>query len=275
VSGLHRVGPARLTAEQALGFAIGSQEVTSAQANAYVDAVDRASPRVVSGTLATSWEGRPLRYALVGKPGNVTPKGLARISEDARRLMDPSTPASEAADLARKAPAILWLMGTVHGNEESPTDSELRILHHLADRDDCAARQILDSALVGIIPNQNPDGRDADTRENHYGFDMNRDWFARTQPETDGKLDLLARYPGVLHADAHEMGTETYFFPPNADPIHHEHTAFNVDLTDNLYAPAMATEFRRQGIPFFQNAVFDFFAPAATPRRRTCSGRSG
>ena len=33
------------------------------------------------------------------------------------------------------------------------------------------------------------------SRDNVYGFDMNRDWFARTQPETDGKLDLLSRSP--------------------------------------------------------------------------------
>jgi hypothetical protein len=250
------------TAEEVLGFPLGSQEVTSAESNAYVDAVDRASPRVVSETLGTSWQGRPLRFALVGKPGNVTPQGLARIQATARKLMDPTTTTAEAATLARRNPAILWLMGNVHGNEESGTDSELRILYELADRDDCAARQILDGALVGIIPTQNPDGREADTRENFYRFDMNRDWFARTQREIDQQIDLLWQYPGVLHVDAHEMGgSNDYFFPPNQDPIHHEHTDFNVDLTDNLYGPAMAAEFDRQSIPYFQNAVFDFFAP--------------
>ncbi|MGH9290017.1 MAG: M14 family zinc carboxypeptidase, partial [Acidimicrobiales bacterium] len=249
------------TAEQVLGFPLGSQEVTAGESNAYVDAVDQASPRVVSGTLATSWQGRPLRFALVGKPGNVTPQGLAKIRQAAARLMDPGTPSAVAADLARKEPAIVWLMGNVHGGEESGTDSELRILFELADRDDCAAKRILDNALVGIIPTQNPDGREAETRENFYGFDMNRDWFARTQRETDGKLDLLRQNPGILHIDAHEMGGPDYFFPPNADPIYHEHTDFTVDLTDNLYGPAVAAELTRQGIPFFQNEVFDFFAP--------------
>jgi hypothetical protein len=250
------------TAKRVLGFDLGSREVTSAESNRYVDAVDAASPRVVSGTLATSWQGRPLRYALVGKPGNVTSQGLATIRADIWRLMDPATPVSVAADIARKTPAILWLMGNVHGGEEAGTDSELQILYELADRDDCAANQILDGGLIGILPTQNPDGREAETRENFYGFDMNRDWFARTQSETDGKIELLKQYPGVLHVDAHEMGgTNDYFFPPNQDPIHHEHTDFNVDLTDNFYGPAIADEFNRQGIPFFQNAVFDFFAP--------------
>ena len=104
-------------------------------------------------------------------------------------------------------------MGNVHGGEESGTDAELRVLYELADRTDCAATQILDNALVGIIPTQNPDGREAEQRQNAYFFDMNRDWFARTQPETDGKLELLRQYPGVMHIDAHEMGGKHFFFP--------------------------------------------------------------
>ena len=66
------------TAQTVLGFGLGSQEVTAAEADRYVQAVDAASPRVVSGVLATSWEGRPLRYALVGKPEHVTPPAWRR-----------------------------------------------------------------------------------------------------------------------------------------------------------------------------------------------------
>jgi Zinc carboxypeptidase len=187
------------TSEQVLGFPLGSREVTAAEANEYVDAVDAASDRVVSGTFGSSWQGRELRYALVGDSQNVTPGGLAAVQEAVSKLRDPETSAWEAERLARTTPAVLWLMGNVHGGEESPTDAELRVLYELADRDDCAARQILDNAVVGIIPTQNPDGREAETRQNFYGFDMNRDWFARTQVETDSKLELLRRYPGMLY----------------------------------------------------------------------------
>ena len=103
-------------------------------------------------------------------------------------------------------PAIAWIAGNVHGNEESGTDASLRVLHDLADRTDCAATQIRDHTVVVILPTQNPDGREADTRRNAYGFDLNRDWFARTQPETDGKLEALRKYPPVLFIDDHEMG---------------------------------------------------------------------
>jgi hypothetical protein len=98
---------------------------------------------------------------------------------------------------------------------------------------------------VVILPIQNPDGREADSRRNAYGFDMNRDWFARTQPETDGKLAALNEYPPVLYIDAHEMGGTSYFFPPNADPIYH--------------GASMAAEFTERGIDFFNRDVYDLF----------------
>ena len=42
-------------------------EVTVDQAYAYMDAVDRASERVITGSLGQrSWQGRELRYAIVG-----------------------------------------------------------------------------------------------------------------------------------------------------------------------------------------------------------------
>jgi hypothetical protein len=113
--------------------------------------------------------------------------------------------------------------------------------------------------VVAILPTQNPDGRELDTRRNAYGFDMNRDWFARTQSETDGKLEALRDYPPVLFIDAHEMGSKTFFFPPNADPIYHEITDESVDWINNLYGASMQDEFDRQGIPYFNYSVYDMF----------------
>jgi hypothetical protein len=111
-----------------------------------------------------------------------------------------------------------------------------------------------------ILPTQNPDGREADTRRNAYGFDMNRDWFARTQPETDGKLELLRSYPPVVFVDAHEMGNRAgYFFPPNADPIYHEISGEAIGWINGLYGPAMQRTFDARGIPYFNYASYDLF----------------
>jgi Zinc carboxypeptidase len=196
----------------------------------------------------------------VGKPGNVTAKGLEGVRRSAAKLMDPATSASEAEQIASEDPAILWVAGNVHGGEESGTDASLRVLYELADRDDCAATRILDEAIVVILPTQNPDGREADLRRNAYGFDMNRDWFARTQPETDGKIEFLRRYPPVLFIDAHEFGGENdYFFPPNADPIYHEIADEAVGWINDVYGAAMQDEFDSRGIPYFNFDVYDLF----------------
>ena len=242
-----------------LGFPIGSQEVTSAQSNAYIDAVDAASDRVVSGTAATSVLGVPMDYAIVGRPANVTPEGIAEIQNAIDELRDPTTSSVEVAQLAEDTPAILWVDGSPHGGEESGADASLRVLYELADRDDCAANRILDEAIVIIVPVLNPDGRDADTRRNANGFDMNRDWFARTQPEIDGTIELMRQYPPQLAIDAHEMGTFTYFFPPNADPMYHEIPDQAIHWINDLYGPAMAAEFDRQKIPYFSFRTYDFF----------------
>jgi Zinc carboxypeptidase len=247
-------------ASEVIGVDLGERDVTAAESDAYVDAVDRASDRVVSSTLGRSVQGRPLRYAIVGSRRNVAEQGLERIRRNAAALRDPATSRARARRIAQRSPGILWIAGNVHGGEESGTDAALRVLYELADRSDCAARQILDEAVVVILPTQNPDGREADTRRNAYGFDLNRDWFARTQPETDAKVEFLRRYPPVLFIDAHEMGREnTFFFPPNADPIYHEISGQSVNWINNVYGSAMQAEFTRQQIPFFNYDVYDLF----------------
>ncbi|MFF5259369.1 M14 family zinc carboxypeptidase [Actinomadura viridis] len=245
--------------EQSLGVELGARPVTAAESDRYLEAVAAASERVVSGTLATSAQGRPLKYAIAGRPELLTKAGLAKVRSDAARLRDPRTPEALAERIAARGVPILWVAGNVHGNEPSGTDAALRVLRDLGDRTDCAATGILDNALVIVLPTQNPDGREAGTRQNAYGFDMNRDWFARTQPETDGKLAMLNQYPPVMFIDAHEMGGDSYFFPPNADPVYHETPEQAVGWINDLYGASMAAEFERQGIDFFNRDVYDLF----------------
>ncbi len=240
------------TAKQVLGFALGEREVTVAESDRYLSRVAAASDRVEAGVLARSWQGRPLRYALVGAPARVE-----AAQQAAQRLRDPATTVEQAAAIAERSPAILWVAGNVHGDEESGADATLRALRGLADRTDCAARTVRQGAVVAVLPVQNPDGRVAGTRRNAYGFDMNRDWFARTQPETDGKLEALADYPPALFLDVHEMGGRSYFMPPNADPIHHEITDRSIRWIDDLFGGAMARTFDRRDVDYFNQDVYD------------------
>src|SRR3954451_12073657 len=225
-----------------LGFQIGEQEVRGRQSNHYLREVDAASPRVRTGVLAKTGQGRPVMYAIVGSP-----KDVKAAERAARILRDPHTSKKGAAQVAAHAPAIAWDHANVHGNEESGADTALRVLRDLADRTDCAARQIRKNVVTVLVPIQNPDGRWLNYRRNSYGFDMNRDWFARTQPETDGKLELMRRLPGVLVIDDHEMGTDGFFFPPTADPIYHEIAERSTRWVNNIYGAAMAKKSTSEG----------------------------
>lgn len=246
--------------EHAAGFP--AVEITSDQIVDYVHLVDTQSDRVVAGDFGTSIGGTELVYALVS-----TPENLARVDEIAatqERLRDPRvTDATAAETIATEAPAIVWYSGNVHGNEPSGADAAVSILHDLAARTDCEVDEILDDLVVGIMPTQNPDGRDNDSRQNLYGFDMNRDWFAGSQPETAGKLELLRRYPPVLFIDAHEMGGSQFFFPPNADPIHHEISDTSLHWINEVYGASIAAAFdeRASGSTwdYFSYNVYDLF----------------
>ncbi|WP_436530776.1 M14 family zinc carboxypeptidase [Actinoplanes sp. HUAS TT8] len=222
--------------ETFLGFPLGlgqQRVVTNTEIRGYLNAVDKASDRVVTGTMGTSVLGQPLNYAVVAKQRT----DVDEVAAEIRSLRDPRTlSADRARRIAAGKPAIVWIAGNVHGGETSGADASLKTLYELAAGLSCAVQQRNDNLVTVILPTQNPDGRDALRRQNEYGFDLNRDWFARTQPETDSKLDLLRRFPPQVFIDAHEMGGQRYFFPPNADPIHHEIADAPVDWINRIGA---------------------------------------
>jgi hypothetical protein len=245
-----------------LGFTIGvDREVTAAEADTYLQALDGISDRVRIELVGLSTEGRPIRAALVGAPENLTDPGLDAVRTSIAALRDPQTPKSQARSLAASTPAFLWVIGNVHGSEESGTDMGLRLIYELADREDCVAETIAANAVVVFVPCQNPDGRELDQRRNVYGFDLNRDLFARTQMETDDRVELMRRYPPQLLVDDHEFGYYRAFFPPVADPVYHEAPEIGMRWMSRIYGKAIARRFRANDWPFFNGGIYDFFSP--------------
>jgi len=249
-----------------LGFTVGAdREATYDELVTYLDTVGLASNRVVLGNAGTSELGRGVRYAIVGNPANVTGGGLAAVQQAMAQLRDPSTPAATVDALADSTPAILWVVGNLHGGEESGGDASLQLLYELADRDDCGVTDILDRAIVVIIPSQNPDGRESDFRRNRFSFDLNQDHLVRTQSETEGKLDLMAQYPPVVLTDHHEFGYYRSFFPPNDDPVYHETPEHVVRQINDIFGPVFARAFRSRDWKFFNEGYgYDLFAPRFT-----------
>ena len=57
-------------------------------------------------------------------------------------------------------------------------------------------------------------------RSNHYLFDMNRDWFAQSQPETRGRIKIGLEFQPQITVDLHEQGGDNaYYFSPPAEAI--------------------------------------------------------
>src|SRR6266852_3500078 len=226
------------TFQQTLGYEPGNQITSSTDILRYLEALAAASNRIRVFPYAESWEKRKLVYAAVGSEANL--KRLPEIRTAMQRLADPrKTSEREAASLMAGLPAVVWLGYGVHGNEISPSDAALFTAYHLlAARGDRMVDQAMQNVLVLIDPNQNPDGRERFLRNfaeaggpepnphpaaaehnepwpggrgNHYLFDLNRDWFALTQPETRGRVKALREWFPVVFVDVHEMAPDSTY----------------------------------------------------------------
>lgn len=281
--------PAIPTIESVLGFAPGKRHATAADIEKYFETLAAAQPtRMKLFNYAQSWEGRRLFYAVIGSPQNIA--RIDEIKAGMQRLHDPrKTSPAEAKQLMDSLPAVIGISSAVHGNEiSSPEAVMLAAYHLLAARNNGLADSVLANVLTLLDPLQNPDGRDRFVhnfrlnlglkpdespaaaernepwpggRSNHYLFDMNRDWFALTQPETRGRVKYLNEWLPLVHVDLHEMGAEsTYFFAPGAAPYNPHLTALQKEQMD-WFGKNNARWFDKLGYPYFTREVFDEFYP--------------
>ena len=214
--------PAIPTFEDVLGYSPGERITWHGDAVRYFQALAKAAPERLSvRPYASSWEGRELIYAVVTSAENLA--NIEAIKSGMQRLADPRrTSPAEAREIIKTQPAVTWLSYGVHGNEISSTEAAMLTAYHLlASRGDERIANIMRDTVVVIDPVQNPDGRDrfihnfetaegllpdADRisaehdepwpggRTNHYLFDLNRDWFMMTQPETRGRVRILREW---------------------------------------------------------------------------------
>lgn len=113
-------------------------------------------------------------------------------------------------------PTVLLVAGQ-HGTEPGPREGLLRVARELLDAKNYARFDI----SVLIVPNANPDGRAAFTRNNANGVNLNRDWQDFSQPETQAIRDLINDHHVVAAVDFHNGGTPRYvnFSPAESSSI--------------------------------------------------------
>lgn len=277
------------TLSEVLGHAPGERITTIAEIHTYFAALAAAAPdRMKLQPYARSWEGRDLIYVVLGSPGNIA--RLSEIQDGMKALADPrTTSVSEAQQLIGSLPAITWLAYGVHGNEISSPDAAMMAAYHLlAAQGDSVVDEILAHSLLILDPSQNPDGRDRFTnhfreevglfpvgspwaaerdepwpggRTNHYLFDLNRDWFAITQPETLGRIAALQQWYPQVYVDLHEMGSDsTYYFAPSALPVN-PYILPSLKQHEELYGKNNAYWFDNFGFDYFNRETYDHFYP--------------
>ena len=284
-----RYDPAIPTLEEVAGHGFREAITPPDDVIRYMEALAEAAPeRTRLVRYAESWEGRPLVVLVIGSAERMArldevKAGIARLA-DPRGLDD-----AEAEALLAELPVVTALMHAIHGNEITPSGAAMAEAYHLlAATGDADVDLILSESLVLIDPLENPDGRNRFVyqnevaqarwpdeaavsaehdepwpggRSNHYLFDLNRDLFIQSQPETRGKVDILLEFRPQIVADLHEMGGDaTYFFPPTAPPSNPWYGERQIALMD-VFGAATAARFDERGFAYFNREVFDLFYP--------------
>jgi hypothetical protein len=295
--------PAIPTIKSVLGHDHGEAITPPDGVATYLQALQKAAPaksRLIE--YARSWEGRPLWLFVIGSPDRIAK--LEQVKTDLQRFADPRrTSGADADRLLRELPVVVWLIHGVHGNEISSADAALAEAYHLlASQGDAGVDAVLRDALVLIDPMQNPDGRarfvfqnligraatpdpapysaEHDEpwpggRSNHYLFDMNRDWFAQSQPETRGRITIGLDYVPQITVDLHEQGGDNaYYFAPPADPLNPHITKSQIAAWD-LIGRANGARFDERGWPYYIREVYDAFYPGYGDSWPTFQGSIG
>ncbi len=276
------------TPRSVLGYELGERFTSHRAMTRYIEAVAKASPRVRVDTVARSFEGRELFVLTVSSEANMA--RLDAIRRDAQRVADSrGAGAGEVEAAVGRLPAIVWLAHSVHGGEASGVEAGLALLYQLAAGTDTETRMALDSAVVLIDPNQNPDGRERHVhdvertwsvqslpsepgalnnagswpgaRTSHYGFDLNRDWFIQSHPETRGRVASFLKWWPHVAVDLHEQGSSsTFYFAPPREPDNKNNPRHLFKWFD-VFAAAHGAEFDRHGWSYFRREGYDSFYP--------------
>ncbi len=275
--------------KQVTGYDFGERVTPPEEIIRYLRALNEAAPdRTRLIKYAESWEGRPLYAIIISGPERIS--RLDEIKAGLQRLANPhSLSQPEAERLVRELPVVVALIHGVHGNEISSGEAAMAEAYHLlAAQGDATVDSIRREAIVIIDPMQNPDGRarfvfqnllgraatpDPEPasaehdepwpggRSNHYLFDLNRDWFAQTQTESQGRVKLLLEWAPHVVVDLHEMGGDsTYYFPPSAEPPNPHMTKAQGAWLE-IFGQANAARFDERGFAYFNREVFDAFYP--------------
>lgn len=225
-----------------LGFTPGDDRTVAgwSQITDYFERLDGASDRVLVQTLGQSTLKRPVIVAFISARENIL--ALAKYKEIQQQLADPRkiTQNLQRDRLLANGKVVIAISCSIHSTEIVASQMSMQLAYELATAQDSDTREILQNAILLLIPSPNPDGIDIvanwyrktlntpyEGREppelyHHYaGHDDNRDWFMLNLKETQLITRLLWHdwFPQIVY-DVHQQGSNgsRFFIPPFYDP---------------------------------------------------------
>ena len=262
------------TPDQRIGHQVGEFHARHDQVVAYMHYLAEQSDRTHLIDMGKTWEKRSQVLLAISSPENI-----AKLKQQIAN--------NDEFNNDTKAPLVVWLGFSIHGNEASGTNASLFTSYHLTALQGAAHEQVLQDTIIFIEPSLNPDGygrfstfvnsqrslnlatdpMDREHQEpwpngrtNHYRFDLNRDWLLATQKESQNRLKWYQHFQPNVFGDFHEMGTNsTYFFQPGVperqNPLTPEE---NFNITDDI-AQFHAKALDNIGTLYYSKEDFDDF----------------
>ena len=260
-----------------LDFNYGDRVASPSQIHDAINTYKNQSDKLKVVTYGYSHEGRPLHALFISSPENLN--NLEDFEDKLSRLSDPRvTNNRQAKEIIESLPAVAWMSYSIHGNETSGSDAALGLIYHLIADNSPKTLNMLKNMVIIIDPIMNPDGRarfvksleqyrgtapnyDDQSlihtgdwpygRTNHYYFDLNRDWFYLTQPETQGRVALINKWRPQILVDAHEMGAQdTFMTGPAREPIN-KNMYKDLLKWGNVFAQDQGSEFDKRNWRFY------------------------
>ncbi len=246
--------------------------------NAYMRALEKASPRVKVFSIGKSEEGREMILVAISDEQHIA--NLDHYRDITARLADPRrTPQAEADKLIAEGLPMYWASGSIHSPETGSPEMLMELAYRLAVEESPFIQNIRKNSIVLITPVVETDGRDLEVdlynyrKENpgkpapplvywgkYVAHDNNRDGIGMALALSRNMMGaFLEFHPTVLH-DLHEsvpfLYVSTGMGPYNAwlDPL-------TIDEWQKM-AYVDVEELTRRGVPgVWTHGYYDGWAP--------------
>jgi len=267
-----------------LGFEIGQRHVRHDQLQSYFHQLAKDSKRVSVTSMGKTAQQRDQLLVTISSPEN-----LANLSSIlAQRDLLTTQKSQFEQQKSNKAPLVIWLGYSVHGDEISGANAAMVVAYYLAANTDQKMTELLANTIIVLEPSINPDGMDrfvnwvstyrnssdnsdanhiehhqdwVTGRTNHFWFDLNRDWLLLSQQESQQRLKFFHQYQPHVIGDFHEMGhNSSYFFQPGIQSRTHPLTPKrNIELTKTLATFHAAALDKQQRLYYSEENFDDFY----------------